>query len=335
MNKAKIIYALILIILLTSCHRNRFDINTSKIKLNVKIDRFDRELFNSNPDSISTVVDDLYNKYGDFLDIFSYYVINIGRPNQKDYPANLQLFISDKLNREVFRATQKVFPDLKIQEEELTRAFKRYKFYFPEKKVPRVVAYISRFNNPYFTVSNYLGVGLDRYLGPENEYYKQLDLPQYQKNNMFPQKIPSDLMYTWGANEFPFQDSVNNLLANIIYQGQLMLFLDATLPDEPDSLKIGFTRDQMKWVRNNERQMWEYLVEHKLLFTSDPMTIKKLIEPSPFTYYFTNESPGRAGIYIGWQILRRYARKYPDISFPDIMKEKDYEKILRMSKYNP
>ena len=86
---------------------------------------------------------------------------------------------------------------------------------------------------------------------------------------------------------------------------------------------------------NNEARMWEYLVENKLLFATDRITIRKFTGVGPFTKDFTNESPARAAVWIGWRIVEAYSRKNPDIGLRDIMKEQDYQKILTLSEYNP
>jgi hypothetical protein len=142
-------------------------------------------------------------------------------------------------------------------------------------------------------------------------------------------------MYVWASSTFPFNDSADNVLARMIHEGKLLYFAKSMLPKEPDSLIIGYTREQMKWVKGNEEQMWIYLVEKKLLFSRDAMDIRKLTGAAPFTYFFSNKSPGRAGSYIGWRIFDEYARRNPKLSFSEMMHETDYEKILRMSKYNP
>ena len=61
--------------------------------------------------------------------------------------------------------------------------------------------------------------------------------------------------------------------------------------------------------------MWEYLVEHDMLFSTDPMLIKKLTGDAPFTSYFTSESPGRAANWIGFRIVESYMRKNPGFRF--------------------
>jgi len=301
----------------------------------ITIERFDQELFLMNMDSIPEAVSRLYKKYDDFLDVFSYHIIGIGSPSGRDYQAYLTMFLNDRLNREVFEETRKVFPDLKKLELKLSKSFSLYKANFPDKEIPRIIAYISRFNNSYFTVSNYIGIGLDRYLGTSTVYYKKLELPNYTKMNMFPDKIPSDIMCTFAQSVFPYNDSTGHVLSRMIHEGKLMYFVETMLPKEPDSLIIGYTKSQMNWVKKNENQMWTYLVEKKILFSSDAMDIRKLTGAAPFTYFFSNKSPGRAGTYLGWRIFSEFARHSSDRSFSELMAENDYEKILRISKYNP
>lgn len=320
---------------LVSCKRSNHGIDPGSNSVKINISRFDRELFSMDMDTLDEGISYLYKKYDDFLDVFSYHIIGIGSPSSKDYQLYLTMFLSDRLNREVYEETQKVFPNLEKTEKELSKAFSLYRSAFPEKEIPGVVAYVSRFNNPYFTVSNYIGLGLDRYLGTNSPYYKKLELPEYQKMDMFPDKIPSDLMYSWASATFPYNDSLDNVLSRMIHEGKLLYFVESMLPDEPDSLIIGYTKTQLSWAKSNEEAMWTSLVEKKLLFSRDGMDIRKLTGAAPFTYFFSNESPGRAGSYIGWQIFREYARRSPDISFADLMAENDYEKILRLSKYNP
>jgi hypothetical protein len=288
-----------------------------------------------NQDTMQDAITSLYRKYDDFLDVFSYNIISIGSPAGRDYQVYLTMFLNDRLNKEVFGETAKTFADLSGIEKKLGDAFSVYQSVYPDKKIPRVVAYVSRFNKSCFTVTDYIGVGLDQYLGTLNAYYEKLKLPQYQKMNMFPDKIPSDLLYTWASSTFPYNDSVDNVLSRMIHEGKLLYFTKSMLNDEPDSLIIGFTKNQMKWAKENEKDMWIFLVEKKLIFSRDAMDIRKLTGASPFTYFFSNASPGRTGVFIGWRIFSEYARRNPELSFAEMMGERDYEKILRLSKYNP
>jgi len=98
---------------------------------------------------------------------------------------------------------------------------------------------------------------------------------------------------------------------------------------------MGFTDDQMKWCRNNEEQMWTHLVEEKLLFSTDPMNIRKLVEDAPYTQFYTSESPGRAAVWQGWHIIKAYVERNPRLTVPQVMAQRNYQEMLRLSRYNP
>jgi hypothetical protein len=91
----------------------------------------------------------------------------------------------------------------------------------------------------------------------------------------------------------------------------------------------------MKFCRNNEARMWEYLIENKLLFETNRSVIRKFTGVGPFTKDFTSESPARAAVWTGWRIVEAYSRNNRDLSLREIMEEKDYQKVLTLSKYNP
>ncbi|MFW5821565.1 MAG: hypothetical protein ACOCWA_09755 [Bacteroidota bacterium] len=305
------------------------------IEVETNIQRFERELFELDVDTLPAAIDYFYDKYDDFYDVFSYYIVDLGRPADKAYSGYFTLFVKDDLNQDVYKEVNRVYPDLTSLEEQFNRAFAYFKYYFPNRDIPQLVSYISRFNYPYFTVSDYIGIGLDMYLGTDSEYYVRLGLPRYQVRNMHPDKIVSDVMGNYATALFPYEDSLDNVLSHLIYQGKIMYFLDKLLPAQPDSLKFGFTRDQMKWCRNNEEEMWTYLVEHELIFSTDEMNIRKLVNPAPFTAFFSSESPGRAAVYIGYNIIREYASRNPDLDLTLLMKENDYRMILESARYNP
>ena len=106
-------------------------------------------------------------------------------------------------------------------------------------------------------------------------------------------------------------------------------------PELDEGFKMGFTDDQMKWCRNNEKQMWTHLVEEKLLFSSDPLVIRKLVEDAPHTSYYTEESPGRAAVWQGWQIIKAYVSNHPQLPLHQVFSQRNYQEILRGSRYNP
>ncbi|NIA09435.1 MAG: hypothetical protein GWP10_06840, partial [Nitrospiraceae bacterium] len=281
----------------------------------------------------------LQKEYGLFFTRFAQ-VLNIGRTGSVMFNELLKLFLTDDMNREVYKKVIQTYPSLNGLEKQLTGAFQHYKYYFPDKKVPAVYSFMSGFNASLIIDEGILGIGLDRYLGKDVPYYDQLEIPKYMQQKMIPGKIPSDCMYAWASVEFPFQppgDSMttDNAINRMIYEGKLLYFVKAMIPHEKDEMIMGYTPEQLKWCRMNERQMWAYLVEQKILFKTDYMTINKLTRDAPFTPFFPRESPGRAANWIGWQIVKDYMSLHKDISLSQLMISARYQEILNQSGYNP
>ncbi len=318
-----------------SCKRNSGPVDLSGIEVDMKIERFDRALFALRNHNIDSAIGSFYEDYGDFFDVFNVYVIGIGPASARHYPAYLSMFLNDPTNREVFEYCNNTLGELSAENEMLRDGFRHYLYYYPDSAAPRVIGYVSRFNQGLFTVGDFIGIGLDQYLGSDCPWYAQLGTPSYQLKHKVPERIPTDAMMAWATALYPYNDSVDHVLNRMIHQGMLYYFVDAMYPALPEALKLGFTSDQMAWCRNNEKQMWTHLVEEKLLFSSDPLTIRKLIEDAPHTAYYTTESPGRAAVWQGLQLVRAYARKNRHLSLPDLMAIRDYQEILRGSAYNP
>lgn len=323
------------LLLFTGCSGDSLDVDVSGIEANIEIERFDIRLFGVSPDSAETAIGSIYSDFGDFFDVFNVHVINIGTASAKRYPSYLSMFINDPLNREVFEYTGQVFSDMDAINDALTGGFRHYLYHHPDSLLPRVIGYVSRFNQGLFTVGSYVGVGLDQYLGDECPYYKQMGIPQYLVRNKVPERIPLDVMMAWATQIYPYNDSIDNVLNRMIHKGMLAWFVDAMYPQMEEQFKMGFTDDQMLWCRNNEKQMWTRLVEEKLLFTTDQMTIRKLTEDAPYTQFYTVESPGRAAVWQGMQIVRAFVRRNPQLSLNQVMTWSDYQELLRLSKYNP
>ena len=96
---------------------------------------------------------------------------------------------------------------------------------------------------------------------------------------MTPEYIVPDCMYGWGASEWDFASMnypADNVLSEMIHEGKLKYFEKCMLPEVTDEIIFGFTSDQMKFCRNNEGQMWQYLIENDLVFNTDQFTIRKL-----------------------------------------------------------
>jgi hypothetical protein len=331
------IFLIFLILLNLSCKKNHYKVNTSSISVNIKIKRLEKDIFTLNPDEIVYKVPSLKEKYKGFLPLFSY-VINTGDINEPSFGDMLVRFCTDKQNNDVFSQAMKLYPDVDKIEAGLQEAFRHYLYYFPGRNVPAVFTCITGFNNSIITGDSVLGIGLDRYLGADCEYYPRLEIYKYIAARMTPMNIVPDCMYGWGASEWDFaalKYPADNVMTEMIHNGKLKYFEKCMLPDTPDDLIFGFTADQLKFCKNNESQMWQYLVENDLLFNTEQFTIRKLTGEAPFTSYFSKESPGRAAVWLGFRIVESYMIRNQNVKLEDMMKDTDIQGILEKAKYSP
>lgn len=322
---------------LIACKRNQYKINVSSVKAKVEIKRLEKDLFETDPEKVLLIVPGLKQKYGSFLQLFSN-VINIGDVNDPSFGDFLARFCTDKLNNEVYAEIIRQYPDIRFIEKDIEDAFRHYLWYFPDSIVPEVFTCMSGFNYSIITGDSVIGIGLERYLGGDCKYYAQLQIYDYLSARMNSWNIVPDCIYSWIATEWMFDSagySTDNVITEMIHEGKLKYLEKCLLPELPDTVLFGFTAERMKFCLNNERQMWEYLLEHDLLFSSDQMIIRRLTGEAPFTSYFTNESPGRAAVWIGFRIVESFMVRNKNVHPGDLMNNSDIQGILRGAGYYP
>lgn len=313
----------------------RLKVDVSGINVELKVHRFDKALFTILPDSISSNIPKLEREFGEFFNLFCARIINIGSSNSRDFEILLQKYVTDYNMLTVYNDCIKKFDDESDIINGLTSGFKYYKNYFPEKNIPEIYFYMGGFNQSIVTSDNILGVGLDRYLGKNYSYYSRLGLAAYQTYKMQKEFIVTDCFRAIAWSEYPYNDSIDDLIHKMIYQGKTQYFIDAMLPDVQDTIKFAYTKNQWEWCIANEKTMWSYLIDNKQFFITGEMDIKRYIDDAPFTTMFPRESPGRTGVWLGWRIVSKYMNNHPEITLKQLMSETNYEVILDGSKYNP
>ncbi|WP_461631117.1 gliding motility lipoprotein GldB [Labilibaculum euxinus] len=335
LNHYKNTSASILILLLGflfSCNSDTKSPDVSNIDLEVKIQRFEQELFAVKQESD---LNQLRQQYPDVLQLYSNKVIGLGDSDDSDYMVYLNKFLTDSTMNQVADSVAKKFPTLDKEEKELTNAFKYLKYYFPEKPVPNCCSQISGFNQSIVVAQNLIGISLDKYLGKYCAFYSYLGTPMYARENMIPERIVQDVVLAYALTEFPFTPLKDDLISNMIYQGKIRYFLQAMMPQKSEADVMKYSQKELEWCEENDELMWGYIIEQKHLFTSEYRTVIKYINDGPFTPGMPQESPSRTGIWIGWQIVKEYMAKHPEVTINQLMTENDYAAILRESAYQP
>ena len=315
--------------LLYSCNNRPTDVDLGSINIKtVEVHRYEKTLFSISPENLKHDLPAIAGEYKIFLGDQYLDQVNLMR---------LQSFISDTAMQALYRETKLHYPDLSAQSAELTKAFRYFKYYYPEKATPDVYTYISGLDidNPVRYSDQGLVIGLDLFLGSTEPIYAKSGLPQYKITRMTSQQIAPYCMAEIGRSLAVVDEQKQRLLDLMVAEGKVLYFEELTLPGTADYIKIGYTSIQLDWCKANEPQIWAFLVENNLLFTTDPEVVGKLLTDGPFTSGFGKESPGRIGTWVGWQIVRNYMQHNPELALSDLMKENDSQKILEGSRYKP
>ena len=330
------LFALFLTIqLFTACKPSgKHSIDVSDQKVVLKFNRFEQDLFHHTTID-TTVIQSMRSKYGKFFDLYCRRMIQLPAPDDAILAINLNQYVHDKYIIEVNSIVQKKYKDVNNLQADLEEVFKHYKHYFPQKNIPNIVTYTAPFNYNVMTMESVLGIGLDMYIGSDYKYYSTLELPQYMIRKFREEYIVNDCIKGWFQSEWDVPSNANNMLSNMIYQGKLLYFSQALAPEMNDTIRIGFTANQLQWCIDNESKVWSFLIEQKLLYNKMPGIYMKFINDGNSTNGFPKEAPAKLGCFIGWQIVQSYMDANKNTTLEQLLKNNDEQKILSESKYKP
>jgi hypothetical protein len=120
----------------------------------------------------------------------------------------------------------------------------------------------------------------------------------------------------------------------MIDAGKRLYLLDHFLPQVADSLKTGYTQKQLDGCYDNEAGIWNYFVQNNLLFITDPLQVRDYMQDGPFTEVLGQASPGFIGQFIGWQVVKKWMDKNPEITLQQLIETQE-KKIYDEAKYKP
>ena len=328
-------FLLILICLaLFSCESKRWKIDENAEKVDISIQRFEQDLFKDQPYSFNEQASDqLLQKYPVFLPLFSEAIMRFGEVSGPSYYMQMQKFVEDQDIRQLYSDVSAQYVEMDFLQKELSDAFTRYHYFFPDRAVPRVVTFLSAFSFSVVTDDSLLGVGLDNYLGADYGLYPKAGIPKYQFTHFEKKYMSADAINAWLTTEF-FDFEGNNLLEEMIYSGKIMYLSSVFLPKKEENLILRYTREEMEWCEENEADIWFHFVDNDLLYTNDNITIRKYLGAAPFVAGFPEGSPGRVGHWMGFQIVKQYMEEHEATSLKQLL-QKEASELLTESKYKP
>lgn len=323
--------------LIFSCKQDKRP-DISNIDLAIKIKRFDQELYRAKNNDVKQTDLTLSKNYGSFYADYIHKMVGTPELTGTDV---LNILYKDQAYEMLNKEVDSVYPNLNKVEAELTETFKYIKYYYPKTKVPKFISYLSGFAYQVVLADDYMGIGLDMFLGSNSKFYPAIvqSVPLYASKRFTPAYITPRVTEVFAREElFPENDEDRTLLNKMIYNGKILYFLDQVLPtNTPDSIKIGYTAKQLEWSKNYEGNIWALLLQNELLFQTDLQKIQPFLSDGPFTNGIGNkkESAPKLGYFIGWQIVKKYMAENPKVTLQQLMTKTDAQQFLTEAKYKP
>ncbi|HET8735605.1 MAG TPA: gliding motility lipoprotein GldB [Pricia sp.] len=289
-----------------------------KINVDLKISRFDREFAKAEPLDIP-----ILKKAYPYLFPAQY--------TDSIWVAKLQ----DSLQVELLSEVASAFPDFSEEEQDLELLFKHIKYYFPDYRVPDVVTLTSDvdYHNRIVMTDSLLLIALDNYLGPDHRFYQGFS--DYIAEELNKKYLVSDVASAFAKQVVPAPKR-RTFLAQMVYYGKELYLKDKLLPFISDAQKIKYSEEELAWAQANEEQIWRNFIEQEHLYSTDNKLGPRFLDPAPFSKFglaLDNESPGRIGRYVGWQIVRAFMEKN-EVSLQQMLGLSAAE-IFKKSKYKP
>jgi len=293
--------------------------------------RFDQVLYQYLRQQVS---EDALLEHKAFLDLFGERVIGIGRSDSAGFFDRLRKYFSDPSLMNLYRDEQQIFADVATVEDELEAAFRRLRQDFPEWQYPAVYLHVSGLYQNVVVGDSILSLSADKYLGADYPLYARF-FYDYQLAAMAPERLAPDMLLGFLMTNLPFQGRTDVLLDRMLYEGQLRYLLSQLLPRRKTHEYLAYNEKQHAWCHKYRKRIWKTILENHDLFQTNPVAVQQYLTDAPYTAALPVESPPRAGVWVGFQIISSYMQRHPTTSLSELMRQTDYAALLKDSGYKP
>lgn len=339
----------ILPVFISACNNQTSKPDVSNIKINLELKRFDEAFFKLDTNNLQQGLMQLQQDYQQFLPLFVSNVLGLGPMVDSNQLISIGTKQFLKMNKPVFDTSLKVHQNLNTFKHEIEDAFKYVSYYYPQYKIPQLIATIGPMDalapmtnqmlTPNYMGENFIAVSLQFYLGKDysvynNPGYASSVAPLYRSKRFSKEYMAADIMNLVIDDLYPDSSNRLPLIERFVEKGKRLHLLSLFLPDKKDSILTGYTQAQLNWCKQNERSIFNYFTQNNLLYEREPALTQNFVNEGPFTQGMPEQSPGNIGAYVGWQIVKAYLNKKGTIT-PDALMKTPARQIFEASAYRP
>ena len=250
---------------------------------------------------------EITSRAGDFWKIYTRHIIAMDTFDAPLFQQGVTRFYHKFNDTGIFDKALRTYADDTDEAHKLAQVSARYLTLFPRHNQPQFQFHLSGLSQQSIvTLDSLVSISTDCYIDSctwYRERYYEYELPMHTRERIIP-----DVSEVLLRNAI-LPVKVATLLDAMIYEGRIAYLVSCLIDNNSTTAVMGYTTQQENWCVENEHLVWTTIIEQGDLYKSDNITIRKYIQPSPFTATLTQDSPGRIGRWIGWRIVDEYARK--------------------------
>ncbi len=344
----KIWFILLLCVAMYGCRQGedtcQDNIDTSKIPLKLQVVRLEDELFacKSKKDVQLFIAkyDTLFRRYDRFTP----------KKPADSLQNRLWEMVQNKYMDTLYKDVKERFDSPKTGkwkqvQQDFELAFKHIKHYYPDFKPFTVYTTITglgsfwggRQDIEIDLRNKTIIISLEMYHGEKRRYALNPKMyPAYIAKRLTPEYIAPSCILQLSELYNKGDEKDRTLIADMIGAGKAYSFVKDMMPCLPDTLLTGYTQKDINNLKDKENReyIWNYLIEKKYIFSTSQMVNKNFMGETPYITEINQRCPGRVGWWIGYRIIQKYRKKFPDLTLRDLMNKTNTRAIFEASGYN-
>lgn len=249
----------------------------------------------------------------------------------------LKRFATDPFSITLYRKVKQAFPNLDKVNAIVEGVYGHFHHYYPDVSLPtQVYTCVSGIDPdmpPVLFAGNALVISLDWYLDGD-EVYEQIGMPQYRARRTSLETLAKDLGQLLYETYIEKTTKQGCLLEEMVVAGRKDFFVEAICPELADSVLLGYSSEQTRWVEANEGNLWADMVGNQYLYSTDLELYRVFLADGPFTNEYSHEAPPRLGEFVGLQIVRAFMETH-ETSLQELMQFSDLQGLFLDSRYKP
>ncbi|MDL2222270.1 gliding motility protein GldB [Parabacteroides sp. OttesenSCG-928-N08] len=298
----------------------------------IRIQRFDKILFSYLETGDDNRLQAIRRQYPEMLQLIAMGIFNQRSTDNEQFAERLLNYYSEPTLAGLYRDALAAYDEIDDIEQQMGSAFACLRDLFPAMQLPTVNMHISGLHQNVLVGQQLLSISIDKYLGSDYPLYKEFFYP-FQRIKMQRENITADYLTGLLMSEFPFKGKESILLERMVYEGKIKWVVALAYPEIDEASLLGMSEESFAWCKENEAELWKFIIENKHLYTPDLGTTNNYFEDMPAGFIAAEAPPG-IGKWIGWQIVAHYMQR--SNSTPEfLMNNQDAQSILTQSKYRP